>query len=70
LPNLLEKMAYIPYSELSGIKLYVLGAEDNRREARVNVVHQELFKGGTPYQNGAYDAHMGTTDQSWDCTTC
>ena len=42
----------IPYSELSSIKLYVLGNEDNIRHAHVNVVSQDLFRNNLPHPGG------------------
>jgi DNA-directed RNA polymerase beta' subunit len=63
-------MATIPYGEISGIQLFVLGTEDNIRDAHVNVIYQDLFRNNVPYPNGVYDSHMGSTDGTWDCSTC
>jgi DNA-directed RNA polymerase II subunit RPB1 len=63
-------MAAIPHSEISSIGFYVLGTEDNKRDATVTVVHQDLFRNGLPYPGGIYDAHMGTTEHLWDCEAC
>jgi DNA-directed RNA polymerase II subunit RPB1 len=60
----------IPYSELDGSELYILGSADAQRDSFVNVVTQDLMRGGHPIDGGIYDAHMGTTDHSWDCKTC
>lgn len=63
-------MTTIPFSEINSIGLYVLGTEDNIRDAHVNVIYQDLFRNGLPYPHGIYDAHMGTTDHAWICATC
>lgn len=60
----------IPTSTLDGLELYITGSEDAQRESFVNVVSQDLMRGGLPVDGGIYDAHMGTTDHSWDCKTC
>jgi DNA-directed RNA polymerase II subunit RPB1 len=60
----------IPYSELDGLDLYVMGSEEARRDSFVNVVSQDLMRTGQPIDGGIYDAHMGTTDHSWDCKSC
>ena len=62
--------SHVPYSEITSISLYVLGDEDNKRDAHVNVVHQDLFRNGQPHKGGPYDDHMGTTDFAWKCGTC
>jgi len=61
---------HIPYSELDGIGLYVLGSEENKQDSYVNIVSQDLHRNGLPHPGGIYDAHMGTTDHTWDCATC
>jgi DNA-directed RNA polymerase II subunit RPB1 len=61
---------HVPYAEVTGIGLYVLGNEDNANASHVHVVHQDLFRGGLPYLGGCYDAHMGTTGYEWNCATC
>lgn len=63
-------MASFPYSEISSIQFYVLGSEDNANESHVTVTQQDASKGGLPSVRGVYDAHMGTTDYSWNCKTC
>lgn len=60
----------IPYTELDGFSLYLMGSDDAVRDGFVNVVSQDLLRGGAPVDGGIYDAHMGTTDHSWDCKTC
>ena len=49
---------------------YVLGSEEIQDESYVNVTNKEIFKGDLPVREGVYDAHMGTTDHAWSCTTC
>lgn len=66
----MSTMTQIPYSEIDSIGLYVLGDDDNERDAHVNVVSQDLFRNNLPHPGGIYDAHMGTTDISWPCATC
>lgn len=63
-------MSHIPYSSVSSISLYVLGSEDNKRDSHVSIIHQDLFRNGLPYPGGCYDAHLGSTDHSWDCESC
>lgn len=60
----------IHFTELNSIELYVLGSDDAKQDSFVNVVSQDLMRGGMPIDGGIYDAHMGTTDHSWDCKTC
>lgn len=61
---------YIPYSEISGITLYVLGSEDHAKDSCVEVKYQDSSKHNMPYPNGVYDLHMGTTDLEYLCSTC
>jgi DNA-directed RNA polymerase beta' subunit len=58
------------YSETQDLCFYVLGNEENLIESNVNITNKEVMKGDRPMLDGIYDAHMGTTDHAWDCTTC
>lgn len=57
-------------SEITGIEFYVLGTHENRILSNVSVQNKELYRGSVPYADGVYDAHMGTTDNTWNCQTC
>jgi len=52
------------------IQFYTLGDADNISASHVEVTNKHLFQGNLPIENGIYDAHMGTTDHSWNCQTC
>lgn len=60
----------IPYSELEGLTLYVLGSEDNAIDSQVTVISPDIIRNGIPFDDGIYDSHMGTTDHSIFCKTC
>lgn len=60
----------IPLSKISRIKFYILSPEDIRTMSSVEVKNSVLFQNDKPYPGGIYDAHMGTTDNSWQCETC
>jgi DNA-directed RNA polymerase beta' subunit len=61
---------YSYYSEINTIEYYVLGNEENYIDSKVEVNNKELFKGEIPVNNGCYDAALGTTSYSFNCTTC
>lgn len=63
-------MTHIPYSQITSISLYVLGSEDNIRDAHVEVTSQESFRNNVPIRGGIYSPHMGTTENTWACETC
>lgn len=65
-----EHETYVPYAEVSKLGFYVLSSEDNMRDSNIRVMHQDLFRGGVPYPEGCYDAHMGSTSREWICKTC
>lgn len=52
------------------VHFYVLGDEENLLDSNINITNKEVMKGDFPMPEGIYDAHMGTTDYNWDCTTC
>lgn len=60
----------VPFSTLDGLELYITGSEHAAQHSFVDVVSQDLMRGGLPIDGGIYDAHMGTTDHAWDCQTC
>lgn len=61
---------FIPLSELSKIKVYVLDENDNDVESMVEIKNKELFRGNHSVNQGIYDTHMGTTDHSYICSSC
>ena len=61
---------FIPSSELSKIKFYVLDENENDIESCVEVKNKELFRGNKPFSAGIYDQKLGTTDHSYHCGTC
>jgi DNA-directed RNA polymerase beta' subunit len=58
------------YSKIRDICFYVSGNEENKIESTVEVTNKEVMKGDFPMKEGVYDAHMGTTDNNWNCHTC
>jgi len=63
-------MDFIPTSELTKVRFYALGDEENNTEACVDITNKELFRNNLPFANGVYDSRMGTTDNSYICQTC
>jgi DNA-directed RNA polymerase beta' subunit len=61
---------FIPTSELNKVKFYVLDEEENDVESVVEIKNKELFRGNSAFNQGIYDAKMGTTDHSYVCRTC
>ena len=61
---------FIPSSELSKIKFYVLDENENDVESCVEIKNKELFRGNKPFSAGIYDQKLGTTDHSYHCGTC
>ena len=66
----MERAGQVPYSEVDGIEFYTAGEEEIRRLSSVSVVNDDSFRNNLPHPGGIYDAHMGSTDRSWDCATC
>ena len=58
------------HSKISDLCFYVYGNEENIIDSNVLVSNKEVIKGDLPVPNGVYDAHMGTTDRTWLCSTC
>lgn len=58
------------YSETSDLCFYVSGNEENLIESNVNITNKEVMKGDVPMLDGIYSDRMGTTDHTWNCTTC
>lgn len=63
-------MSLIPYSEITSIQLGILSTEENIINSNVTVLKSDLLHNNKPEEDGLYDAHMGTTDTSWECETC
>lgn len=64
------KASQISYSELSGIRLYIIGDDENQLDSMVTVKTADLFREDLPFPSGCYDAHMGTTAHEWPCASC
>lgn len=63
----------IPFSYTSNvdtISFHVLGTSENQDDSCVTITNKEMFRSHLPVPEGAYDAHMGTTDHGWRCETC
>lgn len=58
------------YADIHKLEFYVLGTEENRKDAHVFISNKELFKSDIPVEGGCYDPSMGTTDYNWTCATC
>lgn len=63
-----ENYAY--YSEIKKIEFYILGSEENYIDSAVSVTNKESFKGELPVENGVYSSAMGTTEYTYNCSTC
>lgn len=59
-----------PSGIISSIEFYVRSSEDNAEHSCVNVNSKDGLRSGLPVPGGVYDAHMGTTDNSWTCSSC
>lgn len=57
-------------SRVYDLRFYVLGDEENLLDSNVHITNKEVMKGDIPAVEGIYDAHMGTTDHTWNCATC
>lgn len=51
-------------------QFYILGDDENLEDSAVEVNKKDLFRHGMPVENGVYEAHMGTTENTWRCMTC
>lgn len=60
----------IPNTQIYAIEYNILTDEENLRDSSVRVMNSELFKLNKTVDEGVYDAHMGTTDFDYQCTTC
>lgn len=57
--------------QIESVVFSISGSDDNIKLSNVDVLKKDLFQeSNIPVPNGAYDAHMGTTDYQWDCQTC
>ena len=61
---------YSYYSEIRKVKFYVLSSDENFIDSNANITNKDLFKGEIPVNNGVYDAGMGSTSYSFNCSTC
>jgi DNA-directed RNA polymerase II subunit RPB1 len=52
------------------VEFYPLGNDENYEDSYVEITKKDLFRRNVPIPNGAYDAHLGTTDDSWRCQSC
>lgn len=66
----MPKQKFLYTQEVDSLAFYVIGSEEVINDSQITVMNKELFKGGLPIEEGVYDAHMGTTDHSWPCSTC
>lgn len=57
-------------SEVQFVGFSLLGDQDHKRRAFVNVKSYELFAGTQPVAQGVYDLGMGTYDHHYQCLTC
>ena len=61
----------IPNGVIKGVHFYVTGDDENLQDGFVSVQYKDTFDSNNePYSKGVYDAKMGTTDNSYMCTTC
>lgn len=51
-------------------QFYILGDDDNLEDSAVEVKKKDLFRHGMPIEHGVYEAHMGTTENTWRCMSC
>ncbi len=61
--------SFVSTSCIGRVNLFVIGDEENKRDACAEVTNNELFKYGVPVANGLSDPHMGTLAE-WTCETC
>lgn len=62
-------MALYP-GTIDSVQFYVFGNEENLRDSYALVDKKDSFQQAQPVPGGIYDAHMGTTENSWRCHTC
>jgi DNA-directed RNA polymerase II subunit RPB1 len=57
-------------SNITKIGFSLTGDESILQDSYVPIRSFDLFSNNKPYENGVYDAHLGTTDHSYKCQTC
>lgn len=57
-------------SSITKVRFGVSGTEDIVQDSFVNITSHDLFKNNLPYPGGVYDSHLGTTDHTYNCSTC
>jgi DNA-directed RNA polymerase II subunit RPB1 len=60
----------LPTAVIEGVQFYPLDSDDHLADSNVEVMTKDLTRHGLPVENGAYDAHMGTTENMWRCQSC
>lgn len=60
----------IPESTIRYVAFNIPAEKETSANASVFVNNSGVMKHDKPVPEGLYDAHMGTTDISWDCQTC
>lgn len=63
-------MDKVSYSELDGVRFYVISDEEKKRESMSAVHSTNIMKENMPYEGGIYDAHFGSTSRNWECDSC
>lgn len=58
------------YSKVADLSFYILGHEENSIESCGTVLNKEIMKNDVPFPGGIYDSLYGSTDASWNCSTC
>lgn len=57
-------------SVVERVWFHLAGTADITEASVVPVVSQNLFHNNLPFEGGAYNAHLGSTDLSYKCQTC
>lgn len=60
----------IPTERICELQYYVLGSEENELDSCSTVTNKELFRNDLPVPGGIMASAMGSTDWSFNCTTC
>lgn len=60
----------IPNSKITKVSFSLSGTEEAIADSSVNIKSHEQFRNNMPYPYGVYDAHLGTTDYKYKCSTC
>jgi DNA-directed RNA polymerase beta' subunit len=58
-------------SKIYELHFHILGGDETAQDSYVSITNKETFRSGDfPVQDGVYSPNMGTTDYTWNCTTC